>query len=105
MSGSSIIVLSLVAIFFSDLLPDGKQVETVTHELRKAPTYTAGQIRPDLDSLYGDCQGVHRQILNAPSEARSLWLLVQSDARLLYAEARDKAHQFTRRVAAHGESR
>lgn len=104
MSGSSIVVLGLVVIFFGDLLPNSKQVEIVTDELRTAPTYTVEHFRPDLDSFYQDCQGVRRQFLAVPATARSLWFHVHDNARVLYSQARDEAHKLGERISSHPES-
>jgi len=53
MSERSIFVLAVVLVAFSDLLPSARQVEDMTHDVARAPAYTAHEVRSDLTSSPG----------------------------------------------------
>jgi hypothetical protein len=105
MSERSIFVLAVVLVAFSDLLPSARQVEDMTHDVARAPAYTAHEVRSDLTSFSGDFSKVRQQVSRAPTRALSFWSQIHSGAIGVYADARADAREAAQRFSPHSDAR
>jgi hypothetical protein len=105
MSGRSIFVLAVVLVAFNDLLPSGRQIDDITYDVARTPAYVAHEVGFDAASLGWDFNGVRQQFRDAPAVAQSLWSRIDSDARVVYADARADARHAAERLTPRGDAR